>query len=109
MSRYGMPVSSSQATVSATATAWPQFTHRRCVMIRIQTPASDRRHRLSDTPGIAGMWRNIRCSSTARRCSRSNSSAESTPHSEKSQERSSASDAGSTSRSAATTARNAAV
>ena len=55
MSRYGMPVSSSQATVSATAIAWPQLTHSRWVMIRIHTPASDSRQRLSATPGSGGM------------------------------------------------------
>ena len=60
-------------------------------MIRIHTPASERRHRLSATPGIAGMWRNMRCSRTASRCSRSNSSAPAMPHSAKSHERASAS------------------
>ena len=72
-SRYGMPTASSQATVSPTAMAWPQLAYRRWVTMRIHTPASLSRHSASAAPATIGMSRNMRCSSTARRCSTSKS------------------------------------
>ena len=103
-----MPVRSSHSTVSATAMAWPQFTHSRWVMIRTHTPASDRRHSASAAPGMASIVRKMRCSSTAARWNRSNSSG-GTPHSWNSHDSCGPSEATSTPRSAATTDRNASV
>jgi hypothetical protein len=77
-------------------------------MMRIHTPASDRRHRASAAPGTIGIDRKMRCCCTAAWCIRSNA-ASSRPHSLKFHERSSGSVAGSTPRSVATTSRRARV
>ena len=66
-------------------------------MMRIHTPASDSRHSASAAPSITGIVRNMRCSTTAARCSSSNSPGV-RPHSWKSHERSSGRLAGSTPR-----------
>ncbi len=65
MSRYGIRKVSNHDTVSLTAAAWPQFTYSRWVMIRIQTPASDKRQSASLQPSKAGSEAIIRRSVTA--------------------------------------------
>jgi hypothetical protein len=77
-------------------------------MMRIQTPASDSRHSVSAAPGIAGIVRKMRCSSTAALWCSANAAGDSR-HSEKSQLRSSGSVSGSAPVRSATTARSAPV
>ena len=63
---------SSHSTVSVTRPpGGPSSRTRRCVMMRIQTPASESRHRPRRRPSMTAMSRNMRRSSTAMRWSRS--------------------------------------
>jgi hypothetical protein len=67
--------------VSAAADSCDQLNSSRWVMIRIHTPASDRRHNASETPGSGSMCRKMRSSVTAARWAASNCSKVS-PHCE---------------------------
>ena len=95
---------SNQSAVSPAAMACPQFTYNLWLIILIQIPWSERRQRASEAPGITGISRNIRCSTTAFSWSFSKSLIE-RPHSSNPQLRSRVNDFGSTPNSFATISR----